>query len=1369
MRLSRFGNIKLRFQLPLLHGKWLLAILNIVFLAAQIDTPEVVYAKTEETKGLLPELRLDSQNENVNDEKAMTSEIMIAKTENAAVEALKKIIKTKKGQPDEPDLWFRLAEMYMRRSKSGRFFDLNLNQKTKALTSFPIVNEKGTDSIKKAIEIFNKIETSFPKFTEMDQVCFTSGFANQQIGKFNEAIRLYSKLIKTFQSSSVIPDGTLALAELYYDHGKFSEALPYFLALEKYPESRVHNYGLYKTAWTYYNLNQSAKAVETLIRIVKANKIESTTQHTGLIKQNLRKEALRDLAVFVSDSYTADKLYDFFIEIASEDELGDIILNLGAIYESHSKFKELNLLVTDFIKRQPLHKDYVRASVLTLESNENLKDRKKVISILKELSAACRSDSSWAKIQTTEVLESAKKEFHTTSLDIAKKWWDIWLKNKQNKEFSSLTEQSLRIILENDDPLAPDFKTRYALAELLFQNENFEEASQNYFKAAAASTDIKLKHDSNYAALFSYEKFLDLNKESVTSKNANKAIAQERLKTHKELATNYVQTHPKGIFSEPVKFKLGLLAYQEGDYSEAEKWLKPIASNSGEKGPKKPDQIQLEQKAEDLLLDIRNILKDYKGLQATAKDVLSHTFDSYRKMKINQIIEEASFKEIQGLAQNEDKEPALKRLIEFAQPFSKDSLSDNSKPSISSQISNKNLPHSKDQPQKSQNKNLIKESHWQALSLAFSMGKSIQGAELSLAFAEKYSDDEKALDALKEAANQYTESGMLLKAADILSHLSEIYEVREPEQSEKFLEAAADIYSIEKQNKKARNLYIACQSKIKTLKKSNDSITNQARLLQKIAATLDPKTDKKELQSYDDSVLSLGVEPQTTEILIKKLKEIYSLGRSKEAFEMALKINSRPVDASVKAPARLIQAKILESELVAQSIKTTNINKLSMVLSMKTEKLDKAQTAYLSATKMSNTPAIVLDSLQGMDRCYENYLNSLKTLTLPDSVAPEEQKAVRDELEKIIFPITEKKNENLAKLNELTKQVGSLTSGTGIETDNFEQAILVGPVDSPYRTVLTEKILGRITSKFKPFLPGGDDWSFSSLRVEKIDKKINCSGDIVNTSLPALYPQFAQCYFSGDLATAQKIANYLAGLKKTRSQGLYYLSLISEKNQNIEKAQVLLDKALKYQSDNPLLYYEKGRLASQNQNTSLAISFFEKAIDMQMSFSELQTFDGLNRFRKGDFTSAYLKLSVVPPEEVYNLGVTAIVSECYGQSNEFDRGWKLLKELSSSHPTDSELLLVKLTYFENFKKASRNEILSSYRDALKIKDISEQNIKVKNWIDQKVSFLSPESEKKPAPEVNGNKREIASDPNAPAVKSSNSPSQKDLNKKGAEK
>ena len=153
-------------------------------------------------RGLIPELKLDDKSEEKNDIKQLNSEIMISKTEDKAIASLQSLLKKRKGTSQEGDLLYRLAELYMRKAKTGRFFDLNSDSKTMKLSSFPVPPQKGKDWIRKASTTYYDIEKRFPQFPEMDGVLFNNAFANQQLGEMKNSENLYKKLNSSISNSS---------------------------------------------------------------------------------------------------------------------------------------------------------------------------------------------------------------------------------------------------------------------------------------------------------------------------------------------------------------------------------------------------------------------------------------------------------------------------------------------------------------------------------------------------------------------------------------------------------------------------------------------------------------------------------------------------------------------------------------------------------------------------------------------------------------------------------------------------------------------------------------------------------------------------------------------------------------------------------------------------------------------------------------------------------------------------------------------------------------------------------------------------------------------------------------------------------------
>lgn len=1200
--------------------------------------PALGVAANQDERGLLPEVRLDSKDESLNEKRALQSEILISKAETQAIESLQKLIKKRKGSTDEADLLHRLAELYMRRAKTGRFLDLHANSKSLQLSSFPLPNVKGTDWIRKASNTYSEIEKRFPRYRELDAVIFNNAFALQQLGQIKGSEQAYERMIAKFPQSRLVPDAAAALGELAYDQRRFALALNHFEKASQFKDSKVFTYSLYKMAWSHYNLKNSDAGVEKLLEVVKEcpplGQEDATTETRR--RQNLRREALRDLALFVSDSKNVDELYPFFKKITTEEELGLSMLDLAKLYLSHSKHKEMNSFLSEFLKKHEASPSRVRVTLALVEANEALKQRPQVLDYLEMAATACRPDSRWRARQNEETLTDAcETGFQNKSLEIASKWWDIWKKNSKNTEFASLTEKALKIVLDNEDVNKPDLSSRFAYAELLFQLGRFAEAADNYHQVGEKDlADQKRRHDADYGALFATEKALAAKKTPL--------LEAQR----KDYALTYLKRHPKGDHVGDVTFKVAFLSSEEGDLVAAEQRMQPLLK--GDYGR------VLQRKAEDLHLDLLNQKKDYKALASRAEAYLRLEGEPTRKTNLKKIQVEADYAHLQEDVKTLPKDQAVSRLKGFSEahpdsPLSSDAL-------------------------------------WQGAAMAFLEGRGLEGARLIETFAKKNPKDPRLVEALKGAAQASAEAGDLRRAAQLLDRLSDL----DAKGRASHLEAAADFHLLENEISQARKLYHQILV--------NAPQDQRGRLYNKLMSTYQNEPEHPEVRKLEELVLSQNMEPFATQVLTKRAHALLAAGRKPEAFEAARKIMSRSAPAELRAEARLIQARILESEFLAQSVKSTREDKFGMVLALKTEKLEKAQTAYLSASKMSSDSKILMESFAGIDRSYAHYVESLERLEPPPTLSQADQMALKEELQKILVPLREKREENRQQIRKIASVASSTTHRGQIPWDD-----LSGETAPPPAALLP-------VARLSPYVPA--NWPQEGLpkRVESA-KKGSCD---------AKKPNFAACLLLGQLDVAEKIAQDLTQNKDSKVQGWHHLALVAEAQGKKTKALWLLGLAEKQSPRQTLVNYEKGRLLENVEGLNAGSADFVEVVDSEMNSTETRILRALRAFSEGDFKSATTHFSGIKKEELYNLNLGLLLSECFAAQGDPEKALKVIEEIAATQKAgkSSELYIQQGRIHETYKFAPV-PALESYEKALRLAKDPAQ----KEWLNRKKEYL----------------------------------------------
>ena len=87
-------------------------------------------AEDKAQPSVLEGLKFTPGDEEGNEKKALRAELLVSATEQRAIAQIQKLIKKYKNTQLEPDLDFRLAEMYMRKSKTDRFFEVHRESST---------------------------------------------------------------------------------------------------------------------------------------------------------------------------------------------------------------------------------------------------------------------------------------------------------------------------------------------------------------------------------------------------------------------------------------------------------------------------------------------------------------------------------------------------------------------------------------------------------------------------------------------------------------------------------------------------------------------------------------------------------------------------------------------------------------------------------------------------------------------------------------------------------------------------------------------------------------------------------------------------------------------------------------------------------------------------------------------------------------------------------------------------------------------------------------------------------------------------------------------------------------------------------------
>jgi TolA-binding protein len=928
-----------------------------LLLIAALTLPLAAHAKSKAESGVVEQLKLKAGDETGNEVKALKTEMLVMNSNKQALAQLIKLKtkyqKTKPNKKMEQEILYRLGEAYMNRARNERFFEIHKNS-DEVISFVPQLVKDASEAkqIKQAIATYLEMQEKFPHFYKMDIVLYNTAYAYQQLGDDKNAEGQLMKLISEHSSSSMVPDAYLNVGEIRFQHRDFSNALVNFKAIRQFPNSRVYPYGLYKSAWTYYNMQDTDSGLKQLEEVVAFGRHIAESKQDS--KLDLRKEALGDMALFFSDVRKAPEAVKYFQAQAADLDPIPYIMRLVELYGRHSSLKDIELVLKDVLKTFPDSPTAARAHEELAWNFERMKMRKDAGDQLLSFDAWCDkqiADQPKPKKGQLVVAPECSAKISEAAKKLSVKWHAVWKKQGGPDDLAVSAEKTYRLYLKHADLKDAELPAvRYSFSELLFARGGFREASDSYamledYAKSGAKIDAKVAHDASYGAIFSLEK-----------SNGDKWSDTDE-KRFQALSGSYITRFPKGQYAWDLRFKRAFIAYEKERYDEAAPQFKLIGWSSEVVAS---DKVQ---KSQDLYLDILNHKKDYKGIKEAAKLILDKKPDSSRTTAVEKVYREAYFAEIQQTEEKGDLAGAVDAYKKFA------------------------LENTTSE--------LAAKAWWNASQLQFRMGDAQGGANTCYQMAKLFPKSGNGKDCLTKAAQTFEAMARLDLAARVLLNLA----VVETDKADRWREVAADFFAISGDKDRAITMYQKLAEERKDKKQ-------QVALLDKAALLARDSGDMKTVSSIEARFSRDGVEPQASRMIVEQAEQAFAKQDFTKAFNLSKKIISRDsLPKELLARARYVQASVLADEYRHQSVKA-RVEKVGTVLAVKTEKLEKAQKAFQSAANYGD-PQMSVKSLRALADIYVDYAKSVRTMELKGLSAADMQ-AFREQTEQLATPIEEK-------------------------------------------------------------------------------------------------------------------------------------------------------------------------------------------------------------------------------------------------------------------------------------------------------------------------------------------------------------------------
>jgi tetratricopeptide (TPR) repeat protein len=565
---------------------------------------------------------------------------------------LKKLIDScNEGNPKCAAYLFNLSEMHWDKSKyyemtafkkqdqCFKFDDQGKKEKAEnCRKSMKRMLDESESLKKKAVKLYVQIYQNYPNFEDLDKVLFYLGTNLQDIGREEESLEIFKRLIRDFPNTKYVPNVLLSFGEYYFNKDDARSALTAYNKAAQYKNSDVYAYARYKAAWCHFNLENKDKALDGFINVVKyAQKHPDHPNSKALVRQ-----ARKDIVRTYSYVGNPEKAIPFLQDISGDDKetwlklaerLAIQYSDMGNTRDSTRMYKQLIKLNKESVKTIDYQYEIVRNQTIS-----NSYSKESIEEIWRLLKLVQYADE--GKFKDNEEQNYPRKRKRVESL--VRQWATQYHREAQKTKNADLYSMAYHLykhylITFPDSPKL--YTTTFFYGELLYKIQNWEEAAQAYEKVIEIDPKGKYTEDAVHAAVLAYFKVVDtseeqadLNKDSIAEVEDDDSEdgkedgekAEAKLPEKKEIPDlhkkfihaleRYMEHAPDGERIVDVKYNLARTYYDFNHFEKALETFRNIAFNHGEH--------RLAVIAANLHLDTLNLLKDFDGLHAAVVDYI---------------------------------------------------------------------------------------------------------------------------------------------------------------------------------------------------------------------------------------------------------------------------------------------------------------------------------------------------------------------------------------------------------------------------------------------------------------------------------------------------------------------------------------------------------------------------------------------------------------------------------------------------------------------------------------------------------------------------------------------------------------------------
>jgi tetratricopeptide (TPR) repeat protein len=567
----------------------------------------------------------------------------------------KTLINRSRNRPYLSELYLRLAELYIEKSRIAFFLRKSRQEDEQALDQYESNLLK-----KQALEIYQRILAQDPDFRYIDKVYFFMAHEYYELGQVDEMIKQYQVLVTRYPNSQYAPEAQLLLGDYYFNQEKdVDQSIRHYEAVLNYPQSPAVAAARYKLGWCRINQLDFNSALRLFEQSVSSPLAYKDLDIDTYRRVDVRLESLVDMAYCYPEVHkqaTPEQALAYFRQYAwSRPVYSTVLEKLANRYYIKKKWAMAAPLYRELatIRQDPQRLlEYARHLFDCVQAQGTYRHAEKDVAIIVRALNHHVTSAHMTEAQKKELVN----DYELYARDIITHLHAKARLTNATGDFGVVAdayEQYLDFFDESQ--VAEKMAANYA--EALFSAGRYLEAGKQYEQITPAATiDTHRRGEMLYSAVISYYRALK-NKDHLNFYQA--AYAREGLRSSGKI---YAGEYPQSRQTPDVLFNVAWASYDDGHYDVAISDLTTFVDAY----PGHPATTA----AIHLIMDAYHLQEDYDGMIRFGTSILAGRTirDDALRQEIDQLVRSAESKVVSGMtvAAMEDWENTRRELIDVA-------------------------------------------------------------------------------------------------------------------------------------------------------------------------------------------------------------------------------------------------------------------------------------------------------------------------------------------------------------------------------------------------------------------------------------------------------------------------------------------------------------------------------------------------------------------------------------------------------------------------------------------------------------------------------------------------------------------------------